>query len=125
LKQADISRESNLSRAHVSRLFNGDQHSLSDENFIAVLNAFSRHKQSQAELIAARCMDARIGPGADLVEITIKTATENRAKENDEFLHVELSKDAERAFAWLISQCPLNSEMEQHLIGFARLTGMK
>jgi transcriptional regulator with XRE-family HTH domain len=124
IKQADICRESGLSRAHVSRLFAGDQSGLSDENFIAVLKAFSRHKQAQAELVAARCMDARIGPGAELVAIEIKGANERRVK-HGALPQVDLSAETERAFAWLRSQCPLNPELAKHLVGYAKLTGMR
>ena len=38
---------------------------------------------------------------------------------------VELAQETERAFAWLRAQCPINPEMEKHLIGYARLLGMK
>ena len=67
-------------------------------------------------------MDARVGPGADLVEIRVKGRTEKAVAEMP---HIELGEEAERAFAWLRSQCPLNSDLEKHLIGYARLTGMK
>jgi len=38
---------------------------------------------------------------------------------------IELSAETERAFAWLRSQCPLNPDLEKHLVGYAKLTGMK
>ena len=122
LKQADVARESGLSRAHISRLFAGDQSGLSDENFIAVLKTFSRNKAAQAELVAARCMDARVGPGADMVEISV---TGDAPKKSKQVSHIELSNQTERAFAWLRSQCPLNPDLEKHLVGYAKLTGME
>jgi hypothetical protein len=36
-----------------------------------------------------------------------------------------LAHETERAFEWLRSQCPINPELETHLVGYARLTGMK
>jgi transcriptional regulator with XRE-family HTH domain len=125
-KQADIARESGLSRSHVSRLFKGDQKSIYDSDMAAVLRVFRADPREQAELIAARCMDVRIGPGADLVEIAIKGQTKaSSATSASEFEKVELSHETERAFAWLRSQCPINPDLEKHLVGYARLTGMK
>ncbi len=125
-KQADIARESGLSRSHVSRLFKGDQKTIYDTDMAAILRVFHRDPREQAELIAARCMDVRTGPGAELVEITIKgQAKTGRDTSASEFEKVELSHETERAFAWLRSQCPINPDLEKHLLGYARLTGMK
>jgi transcriptional regulator with XRE-family HTH domain len=130
LNQSDIGRQCGLSRSFISRLVNGESHGLSDQNIVAILNVFSADPQAQADLIAAQCMDARqvasAGgvPGADLIEIQVRNAAAAETRET-ELPQVHLSKEAERAFAWLRSQCPLNPELEHHLIGYARLTGMK
>lgn len=124
LKQADIVRESGLTRSHVSRLFTGDQKQVYDADMAAILRVFRRNPREQAELVAARCMDVRTGPGADLVEITIK-GDGQRGDSKREIQDVELSHETERAFAWLRSQCPVNPDLERHLVGYARLTGMK
>ena len=62
-----------ISRSYISRLFSGVSSELSDENFIAVLRVFAADPSAQAEIIAARCMDVRVGPGSELVEIRVKT----------------------------------------------------
>lgn len=122
LKQADLVRESGLTRSHVSRLFTGDQKLVYDSDFAAILRVFKHDPRDQAELIAARCMDVRNGPGAELVEITVKDRAERREGRLED---VELSHETESAFAWLRSQCPVNPDLERHLVGYARLTGMK
>jgi transcriptional regulator with XRE-family HTH domain len=124
LKQADIVRESGLTRSHVSRLFTGDQKQVYDADMAAILRVFRRNPREQAELVAARCMDVRTGPGADLVEIAIK-GDGQRSESERKIQDVELSHETERAFAWLRSQCPVNPDLERHLVGYARLTGMK
>jgi transcriptional regulator with XRE-family HTH domain len=126
LRQADIVRESGLSRSHVSRLFKGDQKMVYDIDVSAILRVFRSNPHDQAELVAARCMDVRTGPGAELVEITVKSEgqTQRSGRERD-IQEVELSHETERAFAWLRSQCPINADLEKHLVGYARLTGMK
>ncbi len=125
-KQADIVRESGLTRSHVSRLFTGDQKLVYDADMAAILRVFRRNPRDQAELVAARCMDVRTGPGAELVEITIKSEGQaQRSGREREIQDVELSHETERAFAWLRSQCPINADLEKHLVGYARLTGMK
>jgi transcriptional regulator with XRE-family HTH domain len=123
LMQIDLARGSGLSKSYVSRLLSGEGAELSDENFKAILGAFSTDKRAQAEIIAARCMDARVGPGSELVEIRIKDSVGK--EESPKAPQVQLGQEAERAFAWLRSQCPMNSDLEKHIIGYARLTGMK
>lgn len=125
LKQADIVREAGLTRSHISRIFSGDQKSVTDEDFAALLRAFRRDPHTQAELVAARCIDARTGPGSELVEITIKNSGAAREKTGSNLPDVELSHETEKAFAWLRSQCPINPELEKHLVGYAKMLGMK
>jgi len=126
IRQADIVRESGLTRSHISRLFTGDQKFVYDADMAAILRVFRRNPRDQAELIAARCMDVRTGPSAELVEITIKSEGQAQRNAPDrEIQEVELSHETERAFAWLRSQCPINPDLEKHLVGYARLTGMK
>jgi transcriptional regulator with XRE-family HTH domain len=130
LNQSDLGRQCGLSRSFISRLLSGESHDLADQSVVAILKVFSGDTLAQADLIAARCLDERQVPraggipGAELVEITVKTAKPAGEREV-EFPQVHLSQETERAFAWLRSQCPLNPELEKHLIGYARLTGMK
>jgi len=124
LNQAELARRAGLSRSYVSRLMNGEQADLSDESFVAILKVFSGDPRAQAELVGARCMDARIGPGSEFVEI--KTYPVRAAEKKEiQFPEVHLSQETERAFAWLRSQCPTNADLERHLVGYAKLTGMK
>ena len=126
LKQTDVGRISGLTRSHVSRIFAGEQKSVTDDDFLALLRVFP--KQIQVELIAARCMDAKacaLGiAAADLVEIKVSGAGQAEKREIEP-PQVHLSQETERAFAFLRSQCPLNPDLEQHLVGYARLMGMQ
>lgn len=127
LTQADIARQSGMSRSYLSRLFAGESHELSDENFISVLKIFAADPSAQAELVAARCMDARVGPGSELVDISIKKSaprSEQPASRAPEIPTVELDAETERAFAWLRSQCPVNPHLKKHLVGYAQMLGM-
>lgn len=133
LNQSDVARLSGISRSYISRLFSGQAQELSDANFAALLKVFVADPPAQAEIIAARCLDtlevarAARAPGAALVEINVKSPTPGsalRVPGSAEFPHVELSHHTERAFAWLRSQCPVNPDLEKHLVGYARLTGM-
>jgi transcriptional regulator with XRE-family HTH domain len=125
LNQSDLARESGISRSFISRVMGGESRDVSEQNLIAILKIFSADPMAQAELLAARCMDARVGPGAELVEIRVKGAgkSEKAARELDEEVH--LSQETERAFAWLRSQCPVNPDLERHLVGYAKLMGLK
>ena len=128
INQSELARGCGLSKSYISRLFSGESHELSDDNFVSILKLFSADAHAQAELIAARCMDTLAGaagtPGADLVDIRLKQAVPADKRE-PEPPQVHLSQQTERAFAFLRSQCPLNPDLEQHLVGYARLMGMQ
>ena len=134
MNQSDLAKASGISRSYISRLLSGEFSELSDPNFTSLLKVFSADPQAQAEIIAARCMDtlevarAARTPGSELVEISIKKSNPPSTlapRPSTPFPHVELSAETERAFAWLRSQCPLNPDLEKHLIGYAKLTGMR
>jgi transcriptional regulator with XRE-family HTH domain len=130
MNQSELARGAGLSKSHISRLFSGASRDLSDANFAAILKIFSADPHGQAELIAARCRDTLAGaagaPGADLVEIKVKGELSKHHTSSENLgLQVQFAQETERAFAWLRSQCPLNPELEQHLVGYARLMGMK
>ena len=128
INQSELARGCGLSKSYISRLFSGESHELADDNFVSILKLFSADAHAQAELIAARCMDTLAGaagtPGADLVDIRLKQAVPADKRE-PEPPQVHLSQQTERAFAFLRSQCPLNPDLEQHLVGYARLMGMQ
>jgi transcriptional regulator with XRE-family HTH domain len=123
LNQSEIARRSGISRSFISRVMSGEAQEMSEQNFLAILKIFSGDPNAQAQLIAARCHDVRIGPGAELVEVRIKGAGE--VIDEIPMAKVPLPLETERAFAWLRSQCPLNPELEKHLVGYAKLTGMR
>jgi len=131
INQTDLAKQSGISKSYISRLFSGEHQDMSEANFVALLNVFATDPGAQAEIIAARCQDliaiARNGrvPGVDLVEIIIKTPEARTKNPSPVFPNVELSHETERAFAWLRSQCPLNPDLEKHLVGYAKLTGMR
>ena len=129
LSQADLARVAGVSKSYISRLLGGENADLSDENLIAILKVFSADARAQAELVAARCMDARVGPGSELVEIKLKTKNPHPGPlpvglGEGMSPDTRLSEETERAFAWLRSQCPVNADLEKHLVGYAKLTGM-
>ena len=119
--QNDFARQSGLLPSTISRYFSQAPGDISNDNFLSFLKAFSNDSQVQAELVAARCLDVRIGPGSDQVEISLKKTGAAPIPAAT----VELTQETERAIAWLRSQCPLNPDLEKHLIGYAKLLGMK
>lgn len=48
LKQADIVRESGLTRSHVSRLFTGDQKAVYDTDMAAILRVFRQNPRDRS-----------------------------------------------------------------------------
>ena len=112
----------------------GDAQELADDNFVALLKVWATSPQTQAEIIAARMMDtlmvARVAsvPGATLVDLAVKksnTQSPATKAQPPEFPVVELSHETERAIAWLRSQCPVNPDLEKHLVGYAKMLGMR
>jgi transcriptional regulator with XRE-family HTH domain len=124
ITQSELSRRCGVSRSFISRLCSGEARDLSDENFVAILNVFAGDSAAQAELVAARCMDVRIGPGSQLVKVEATVPKRGDAKNADAEFEVSLSHETEETFRWLRRQCPLNPSLERHLLGYAKLMGM-
>src|SRR5258706_745279 len=113
LTQAELARHSGLSRSYVSRLLSGENADLSDTNLVLILKVFSADQRTQAELVAARCMDARVGPGAEFVRISVERPEREsgeRGEREIELPQVHLGQETERAFAWLHSQGPIHCD---------------
>ena len=72
LTQSDFARLTGQVPSTISRYFNQAPADISNDNFLSFLKAFSNDSQAQTELVVARCLDARIGPGSDQVEISLK-----------------------------------------------------
>ena len=128
LTQNDLAKLCGISPSYISRFFSSANGEMSNDHFLAVLKAFATDPQAQAEIIAARCMDARVGPGSELVDISVRVPNQQSEianRKSPDFPDVELSHETERAFAWLKSHCPLNPDLEKHLVGYAKLMGMK
>lgn len=127
ITQSELSRRCGVSRSFISRLCSGEARDLSDENFVAILNVFTGDVAAQAELVAARCMDVRIGPGSQLVKVEVTVAKPGGegavAVRKDAEVDVSLSHETEETFRWLRRQCPLNPALERHLLGYAKLMG--
>jgi transcriptional regulator with XRE-family HTH domain len=125
ITQSELSRRCGVSRSFISRLCSGEVRDLSDENFVAILNVFSGDTAAQAELVAARCMDVRVGPGSQLVKIEFAAPKRGEsASAEPKEAEVQLSHETEEMFRWLRRQCPLSPAMEKHLLGFAKMMGM-
>jgi transcriptional regulator with XRE-family HTH domain len=81
--QAGVAAAANLENSKLSRIINLGDRPRSDEDIIRICNVFEKHPKSgaktpeaQASLIAARCRDYLIGPGAEYVRIMIESAKE-------------------------------------------------
>ena len=128
LTQTDLAKFCGISPSYISRFFSSAAGEMSNDHFLAVRKAFATEPATQAELVAARCMDVRIGPGSELVDIAVrgpKPKSETEKRPERDFPDVELSHETERAFAWLRGQCPINHDLEKHLVGYAKMLGMR
>src|SRR5690242_9891303 len=81
IKQIDISRRTDLSVAHVSRIFNGEQVTVTEEDLSKFLAAVAKSPEDRARIIKARMLDVYTGPDADLVEIRLRTKAKDTGKE--------------------------------------------
>ncbi|MGZ4964289.1 MAG: helix-turn-helix domain-containing protein [Limisphaerales bacterium] len=131
ITHTEIARQSGVSRSFISRVLSGESQDFSNQHFVAILKVFAADPTSQAEIIAARCTDAWHPaeaaniPGANLVEIKIHGTAEEPGKvgrhDGGRYASIHLTKEVEDAIDWLRSQCPVNPELQRHLVGYARL----
>ena len=80
-KAADISRTTGLQQSWISRIIRGQQTYTEHEDFIAIVKCFGEDDRGnatpsdQAEIVAARAMDHVVGPGAELVKVSVQSGT--------------------------------------------------
>jgi transcriptional regulator with XRE-family HTH domain len=124
--QREIADAAGLTKSHIHRIFSGAQKFVTDEDFAAITSATATSQRERAEIVAARARDVINGPGADLVEVTVKGKPPNEKKDAlAEAAAVKLPHDLERAIAFIRSQVPLNPALQETLLGMARAFGMK
>jgi transcriptional regulator with XRE-family HTH domain len=93
---AELSRITDVDRATISRWVNGSQLRMSDESLERIARALTDNPVEQAELIAARMLDIRTGPGSDLIAVTIAKSAVKPRLSND--WTAELPVKIEKAF---------------------------
>ena len=115
----DIARHLGSSEAHASRLVSGRQKFVSDEDFIKILEKVATTQRDRAALVAARCLDHKIGPGSEMVRISIG----NKKSKGEREFQLELDQETEEAFDYLRSIIPQNPKVKEMVIGWAGLLG--
>src|SRR4051812_21152831 len=68
---AELARRANVEESAVSRWRNGLQTSITDEDLEKLSRALSNDAKDHARLVAARMLDVRHGPGAELITVEI------------------------------------------------------
>jgi hypothetical protein len=126
LSAADISRKTGLQQSWLSRLLNGIQTYTTHEDFTTLLGCFAKDEhgrpspEDQAEITAGRMMDHRVGPGAELVKVTVKSPAGGQRQLDP----VKISPEAQRAFDFL-KLSPDQDRMAPMIINLAKVIGMR
>lgn len=68
---ADFVRLTGMDRATLWRLENNEQKSITDDDLNAILTKICETDEDRAKLIMARMRDVQVGPGAELVQLSI------------------------------------------------------
>lgn len=97
LKQIELARLSGVDNSNVSRYCTGDQVWVSPDHLEKLTRAISTKAEDRAELIKAHLLDECVGPGSDLIEISI------------------LGKDSRPSEAAVPYQVPLPANLEEAL----------
>lgn len=112
----DIVSKSDLTRSLLYLWKNGEQTSITEEQLRALAPALSSDPADHASLVLAHLQDERVGPGSELVEVSIMSAG--------------LLKDAprprskgEQALQYLAQERVHNRDLNDLLIDLARVLG--
>jgi transcriptional regulator with XRE-family HTH domain len=123
---AEISRKTGLQQSWLSRIIRGQQTSTEHDDFIAVLRCFGKDERGhptpadQAQIIAARLMDHRIGPGAELVKVSVQSESGSASRP---VKTPKISPEEDRALEFL-RLSPYRDKIRPMIIILAKTFGM-
>lgn len=120
--QIEVTNKTGLSVAHVSRIFNAKQTTITDDDLEKFISVVARSTEDRARLIRARMLDAYTGPGAELVEIRLKAGA---SKEKESWPKVSIDPGIKAAFVYLYRLVPKNPLVGQSILQMARMMGMR
>lgn len=93
--QTELAGSTGLSQAHISRLISEDQPSISADDLKNICTNVSHDNAERAELIRAHLLDRSVGPGSELIAISISGKP---LQLKDQFGPPPLSAKLEHAF---------------------------
>jgi transcriptional regulator with XRE-family HTH domain len=80
MKAVKLAKLSRVDQPKISRYIRGDQTWVAQDDFTAIAKAITNEPDEQAELVLARLLDERVGPGSDLVRIDIPSGKSRRKR---------------------------------------------
>jgi transcriptional regulator with XRE-family HTH domain len=119
MNQAELARASKVQNSQISRWRSGKLKDVSAEHLAALATAISEEPQKQAELIRAHLLDRCVGPGSQLIDISIGGNTLREKGPEYRTKRVRLSPELDQALAELAAMAPENEDLKAMLIQFA------
>lgn len=126
MRQRDLAKKSGLYDSQISRWLKGEVLEISRPDVERVLNAFGKDPKTgkptperQARLVAARCLDAKHGPGSEWVRVSIENPTASTGKEP------LIAREEEEALRFIHAALIQNKEYGKFVIQLATLMGKK
>lgn len=123
IRQIEVTRKTDLSVAHISRVFSGEQVTVTDGDLGKIMDVIAKNPQQRARVIRARLRDAYQGPDAGLVKVILATNDKGAQGTNLRFPKMEPSIKA--AFEHLGGLVPENPSVGQAILQLARMMGAK
>ncbi len=121
MSAADIHRmKPSLLNSFLSRIIRGDQAFIDSDDLNRLADCFIKDAEGNptpmdaAAIIAAHCMDERVGPGAELVRITVVGQPST-----------PLSPKGEKALNFIRGTVKTDARTESLILNLAHLLGMK
>jgi transcriptional regulator with XRE-family HTH domain len=119
MKPIELSKSSGVTQSQISRLLNGQQVSIADEDFESISTVLGRDPKEQATLLAARMRDVCRGPAADRIKIQI--SGEDLIRETPPPYGIKFPPALEQAFAIIHSWVLEDDDVRDIIVGLANL----
>jgi transcriptional regulator with XRE-family HTH domain len=121
MSAADLSRQTKISDAQISKWTNAKQSFVSTADLAALCDTISTDAREQAELIRARLLDEfQDCPGSELIDVRILSGAEGRALRLDQPPYrVPLPPHLQRAFDIVIPESVTDPDVRDLILGMA------
>lgn len=121
LRQHDVTKQTGLGVATVSRIFTGEQEFVSVDALDKIISVIAKSDKDRSRIVQARLLDAYDGRYAECIKMTLKGGSAPPTKVK---WPIAIDPEVKAAVEYLLRLVPKKPAVGEALVQLARMMGM-